>query len=221
MLLSWTMDQAWRIARALLLWLAAALSAFAVVFVASRALANVLGVNPSSVDPGLISTFAGVIGGVPVALLLAWLARQETLRAGAQQRSGQRQEVLAALRADLSEILAELTARDRLGTSVPFLRTDVWHVLASGGQLGVIDDPDLLGTLARAYHRIETTAYLERQLWEAFHDPAHHARRIDRATGQDASLTWLRSIQDSVALQDPHTRAAIDVALDKLKAHIG
>lgn len=203
------------------LWLLAVVAVFLVVFGLARGLSLLFAVDVKTVNAGVIATFTGVAGGIPVALLVGrWLdARQRRQETGA--RSLRQERVLRTLQTDLVEVLDELVSRDRHQAVFPYLRTDVWHAIADGGQLELIDDPEILNALARAYHRIEATADLERQIWESFHDPMQWTRRISRQTGEDVSGRELQFLTDAVRNQDPHAKAAIDVALERLASFFG
>lgn len=215
--------QPWRIARVLALWAIAVVIAFLVVFAISRALGSWLGADATAVDVGVISTFTGVVGAVPIALLIGRLADRGSRADREAEAEDRRVRLLETLTTDLEEILAEIDihAADReSGPIVPYLRTDVWRAMSAGDQLQLVKDPDLLGTLARAYHRVETTADLERQYWRAYHDPAYSAHRVDRTTGEDTSLRHLTWIVAAVVDQDRHTRAAVDVGLSRLRQEL-
>lgn len=207
---------AMRYGLAILLWIAALFVVFLIVFVLSRGLALLFGTDRAIVDAGVIATFTGVAGGVPVALLIGRLLDAERRRLAALAREGQRMRLLKTIQRDLLENLAQLVERDRSEATIPYLRTDVWTTLSVSGELALVDDPDLLDVLARAYHRIATISELEREIWEAFHDPAQWTHRVERGTGKDMTGRLRQSLEAAVRNQDPHAKAAIDGALGRL-----
>jgi hypothetical protein len=89
------------------------------------------------------------------------------------------------------------------GTSARF------RALADGGELRWIEDPELIGRIARAYHRIESTTTLERAIFDFENDPTR--KTIHYREGSESPLVELhRWVTD----QDEHTIAAIDHAVD-------
>ena len=215
------LDQARRVGLAVGLGIIAAALAFGIVFAVARGLGSWFGAEQTAVDGVVIATFAGVVGGVPVALLHAWLASREAQRQDAAERVARRAQLLRTMQVDLTENLEQLVERDRSKATVPFLRTDLWQALTGSDQLALLGDPALLGILARAYHRVGLTADLERQIWNAVHDPAHSAHRVERATGRDVSGRYIEWLVEATRDQDPHTKAAIDVALEHIARELG
>ena len=51
--------------------------------------------------------------------------------------------------------------------STGFLRDVMWSAFSDGGELHCVDNPELLGFIAVAYHEIRSTIYLERKYMEA------------------------------------------------------
>jgi hypothetical protein len=147
----------------------------------------------------LIATFVGVLGGALVAL---WFANRDE-RAKTSAAAGRRRLVLCLVQRELAdnrhELLTERAARPR-PVIVPFLRRETWRAFADGGELRVVDDPDLLARIANAYFRIETTRWLEEKRYEA---RGHEHTRI---------------LLDD---QDEKTIAAINHALAGLNATLG
>ena len=92
-----------------------------------------------------------------------------------------------------------------------------WEALSDGGELRWIDDPRLLELLATAYFRIETTRTLERQMLELEWDP------LWRTTGWQTipKLDPMPEVRRFVEVQDEHTIAAIDDALEGVGGIVG
>ena len=144
-----------------------------------------------------LSTLAGFVLGVPVAI---WLA----LRQARQQRDAaeeeaerlsvrRRNDVLRAIRKELAEDRATLTndrgdAEGAWEFAVPFLMDEVWTAMSDGGQLKWITDTAVLRQLARAYVFIKTIIYLEKQAFEVIHFPGTRAvLEIPWTAGQPAN----------------------------------
>lgn len=200
-----------------LVWLAAVAATFVVAWAVARSVTGVLGADAGPVDAGLIATFAGVVAGVPVALLLAWLTRREARRSEAASERSRRHRLLRVLERDLRTTLDEIRGRDRTQATVPFVRHDVWDAVAASGQLALIDDVELLEVVAHAYYVIRITAEFERDLWRAIHDPAHFTRRVDATTGDDVTNRLRVSLLEAVRDQDEGTIEGIELALDRLR----
>jgi uncharacterized membrane-anchored protein YhcB (DUF1043 family) len=199
----------------------AAIAAAVVAWLLARWIADAAGLDRIGVEAGLISTFAGVVAGVPIALLLARIGERAAARQSQRDVDERRRRVLKILRTDLDETMDELVARNRGVAIARTLRTDVWQAMAASDQLTLIDDPELLSTCARAYHFIASTADLERQSWLAMHDPAQWRSRINRATGEESSAVFRQSLEAATRELDPATKAAIDVALTALSSALG
>jgi hypothetical protein len=202
-------------------WVVVVLFALAVGWVVARQAARLVGADLPTFDAGLIATFAGVVAGVPVALLLGSISSRAGNRSASRERSDARRRVLRVIQRDLNETMAELVARDRNEVVGRTLRTDVWQTLSASGELALIADPDLVNVLARAYHFVATTSDLERQLWLAYHDPAQWTLRRDHDTGAEVSGRHRLSLAASISDIDPHTKAAVDVALTELASVFG
>lgn len=211
----------WRTILELVGWFAAAAVAAAVAWLVARQIAEVVGADPASVDAGLIATYAGVVAGVPIALLLARVGARAAARQAQTEVDERRRRVLSILRTDLDETMDELAGRDRSVAIGRTLRSDVWQALAASDQLTLIDDPELLSSCARAYHFIGTTADLERQIWLAVHDPQQWIGRVERGTGRDMTARFRQSLEGALRELDPDTKAAIDVALERLSVALG
>jgi hypothetical protein len=132
----------------------------------------------------------------------------------AGSRGGRRSAAARArvIRNELQEALDELHGdrADRPRRLVfPFLKTEAWRALADGGELRWIEDPELIGRIARAYHRIESTTTLERAIFDFENDPTR--KTIHYREGSESPLVELHRW---VTGQDEHTIAAITHALD-------
>jgi hypothetical protein len=180
-------------------------------FLVGMAAAVALGGSVNDYGDNALATVVGVGIGVPIAVYLGNEQERRAGRAEKAARATERKELLELLQTDLHEVNAELVAddrRDRHAAIIPFLRTDVWRVISDSGQLRLIDDVGLLRNVARAYHRIGLTAFLEEEAWTLVHAPgwvdlAHRAERDQNI------LAVLQTTKD----QDEHTLAAITVAL--------
>jgi hypothetical protein len=196
--------------RAFALWLVALVVAFVIVFGLARGL--IFAVDTTTVDAGLIATFTGWRA-VSQSLLLVgrWLDARQRRRVE-EARSLARNRLLRTLRADLAGNLDELVRRDRSQVVFPYLRTDVWHALADGGQLELVEDSELLDVLARAYHRIGVTADLERQIWEAVHGPdtMDSSRRSCLGAGKEVVLGAIRAVRWDTLLGEGSVQVPCD-----------
>ena len=174
-----------------------------------------LGLDTQTVDVGVLATAVGIVMGVPLAFVIAGGLERLSARGRDRDRRAARKELLALIRTDLLETLEELVQRDRTETVGRFLRSDLWSALSASGRLELFDDPGLLSQVARAYHFIEATSYNERLLWEEYHSPGHWAKPGHPASNPSRTLT------NALVQLDPHTKAAIDVAVARLSVAIG
>jgi hypothetical protein len=97
----------------------------------------------------------------------------------------------------------------------------MWEALSASDELQLVGDVDLLREVARAYRWIGATAYLERQHWEAMHDPAQWRTFIDVQRQKDVTGQFRSALQRALANGDGPTKAAIDVALEVLSRELG
>jgi hypothetical protein len=177
----------------------------AVTFLAGRA----LGLVGESFTEGVIAVAGGLIATVPLALWLASVDRETAAARERQAAHARRLQVLDVLERELTETREAMTAgrvarpRELL---LPGLRREAWTALSASGELRWIEDPELLGRLARAQHRIAETARLE-DAWLRFEtDPTRATIRYSGPSAGDR----LRSILEDL---DGDTIAAIDHAL--------
>lgn len=69
-----------------------------------------------------------------------------------------------------------------MGSQTPFLRSNVWHALnASGALIGI--PAALIEQIARAYHRIEVTSFVEREAFRLSLDPMVRTIRVAERRG--------------------------------------
>ncbi len=197
----------------------AAVVAVAVVFVtiaaavAGYAVTTGTGANGADFLSGYIATVAGIVVGLPVALAIAGWQERNGQAAATQGRRERRTELMNILQRDLQDTLGELLGPDRQPRGhvvAPFLGSGLWETLRSSGTLGLIRDAHLLRQVSRAYDRIALTAYLERQAWELYVE----GRAVIVSPG---AQTPLESAVARIALQDGHTKAAIDEALARIR----
>jgi uncharacterized membrane protein YccC len=170
-----------------------------------------------------LSTLAGFLLGVPIAI---WLAlrqtreqREEASTAADAESKRRRNGVLEAIRKELLENRSTLEkdrrAEDGSRTfAVPFLMDEVWSAMSDGGQLEWITDAEVLRRLARAYVFIRTIIYLEQQAFEVIHFPGTRAvLEIQWTEGQPAKGLPADRIVDYLNHQDEVCIAAINEAL--------
>lgn len=174
-------------------------------------LAAPLGVGWDAYWSGALPAFAAIAGGVPIALRLAQLGEEGARKRETEAAAARRSLVLEVIRNELRENLDELQGvraqRPRL-LVIPSLKDEVWRALGLGGELRWVDDPELIERLARAYHRISTTTFLEQRMF----DPTA-GTIVERGTGLTTRARLARMADD----QDEHTIAAIDHALAGIK----
>jgi hypothetical protein len=199
-------------------WTVAAVVTAAGIILIGFGIAATNRVNSTEFLLGLLATFAGVIAGVPVALALAEGDRIAARAAEKVREDDRRDDVLRLIHTDLCETLQQLLGLDRQSRQevvAPFLGSGLWSALASSGELALLaGDPKLLRDVSRAYDRIALTSYLEQQLWETFYSP--EARRRTHPPS-----TLLQEVSANVAEQDEHTKAAIDVAIGRIRTATG
>ena len=123
----------------------------------------------STLASGLLATFAGAAGGVPVGL---YVGRYLQLGAEAARREAddaltraRRDRLLALFRDELTSDLALFRAgmpvRQAGDQPVQTLRDDMWRAASDAGDLGLVRDLGLLRVIADAYHHVRLVAHYE------------------------------------------------------------
>ena len=204
------------------------LVAVSVILVVALALDPIFHVGQNGYVAALAATFAGVLGGLPLALLVdrtrqdqeetarstvAAKAAAEALRAEEQRVS----DVLGLLRTELTEDEAMLGVRKNTPWEVrpPFLRSDVWHALnASGATMGI--SAPLIEQIARAYHRIEATSFVEREALRLSLDPMVRTIQWPSVEAAGAGPSPLAEVRNILSTTDGATRQAIQEAVQTI-----
>jgi hypothetical protein len=187
-------------------------------FIGGRELSAALGADRGSFDAGMLATILGIVVGAPIAIGISLeLARQE--RASQDEDRSQRVDALLGdIERDLSETLAELTGedrRDRDRVIAPFLGSGLWTAIQASGGAALIPGPTMLREVSRAYDRIAVTAYLERQVWELYHNPQDAMRVMPPRPPMHLA------VMESIVKLDDSTMAAINVALQEIRSRPG
>ena len=201
------------------------LIAVCVVLVAALALDPIFHVGQNGYVASLAATFAGVLGGLPLALLVDRMRQEqeeksrsdaeasaaaEALRVEQQRVS----DVLGLVRSELAEDEAMLDVRTNTPWEVqpPFLRSNVWHALnASGAMIGV--PAALIEQIARAYHRIEATSFVERETLRLSLDPMVRTIQWSSVEAAGAGTSPLAAVRNILSGTDGATRQAIQEAV--------
>lgn len=189
-----------------------------IVALVGWAVALALGLSTQEYAAGAVPTLVGVVAGIPLALWLIRVGDDVSGQRESEAATTRRWLVLDVIREELQEALDELrgdrSMRPRMFV-FPFLKSEAWRALADGGDLRWIDDPELIGRIARAYHRIESTTILERAIFDFENDPPR--KTIDYSEG---SFRPLEELQRWLSEQDEHTIAAIDDALAGIRTDL-
>lgn len=178
-----------------------------------------------------LSTSAGFVLGVPVAI---WLALRQTKEQREAEEKAEktvsqrhRDDVLTAIRRELHENRTTLL-EDRYDKdggrnfAVPFLMDEVWSAMSDGGQLQWITDLEVLRRLARAYVFVRSVIYLEKQAFEVTHYPGTRAVLEDTWTkGQRKADLPRDRIVGYLVHQDRVCVDAINEALQLLDPVLG
>jgi hypothetical protein len=189
--------------------------AFAVfVALAAWPIASWLGVKSGDFLAGLFPTIVGVVVGIPIAWWGIRVAEGVGAERAADDARRRRADVLRLIGGELDRNLAEMRggrAAQPRDVTVPLLAVETWRAMSDGGELRTIDDPQLIGHIANAYHRIDATSLLERLLlnW--------------KMTPSSYTIEWhgkspAEDVRAALVDQDPHTISAIDVALEAIRA---
>lgn len=163
---------------AVLPWLAGALVAVAVAIAAYSLAYAVSHLSDdgfqSSLTGNAIATTVGVLLGVPTALAISRWQQNVTERTARQaedrRATDKRRALLDQLRAELEEnvrVLEERIAESDRTPQYGTLEDGYWRAAATSGQIGWIDQPDLLRTVGNAYHEVQTTIIFDLKLMEA------------------------------------------------------
>ena len=201
------------------------LIAVCAILAGALALDPIFHVGQNGYVASLFATFAGVLGGLPLALLVdrkrqeqeeksrsdaQAIAVAEALRAEQQRVS----DVLGLVRSELAEDEAMLDVRTNTPGEVqpPFLRSNVWHALnASGAMIGV--PAALIEQIARAYHRIEATSFVERETFRLSLDPLVRTIGWPSVEAAGAGPSPLTAVRTVLSGTDGATRQAIQEAV--------
>jgi hypothetical protein len=201
----------------------------AVILVAALALDPIFGVGQNGYIAALAATFAGVLGGLPLALLVDRLQRQQETKAQsaveavaaaeALRVEGERiSEVLGLLQTELADDLAMLDVRTNTPWEVrpPFLRSNVWNALIqSGATIGL--PAALIDQIARAYHRIEATSFVERETFRLSLDPMVRTIQWTSVEAAGAGPSPLAAVRNVLSSTDGATREAIHLAVSSIE----
>jgi len=111
----------------------------------------------------LVATLIGIAIGIPVGLFVnrrqTEQEEEKRSRIEGEQRKKHVTKIISLLQSELSEGLRGLRRirdRSRIDTWIEFdpIKVELWQAFSDGGELQWIDDPDLLNTLAAAYHHL-------------------------------------------------------------------
>ena len=164
----------------------------------------------------LAATLSAVIVGVPVALWLAWWQQQaerdtrddETVK----RRSRAADDLLAVIAADLKETRAAQFA-DVVGPTAdqahapPSVSSLLDHL--GGDRLSVIDDPETISVVSRAYDHIATWRHLRGTLYEV---------GLDSFAG-DVEHVFKKRVREHLFDEQSRSTNAINDALQKIDAY--
>jgi hypothetical protein len=180
----------------------------------------------------LAATVVGLLVGIPVALELnrRQQASQEVRadEANAKEIAVRKKRILQLLRNEL-DIDRQLILHRKgtgsggqRGVSLPGLKDEVWNAFSDGGELQWLQSPDLLDSIATAYHSIRSIIYLEQRYFEATHFPGVQVKQAKYP--KDYILEYLDSLDPGTVKTIEGSVAAIDAALNEYrspKPHLG
>lgn len=170
----------------------------------------------------LFATLLGVLIAIPIALQVAAIeqrgSEQAAQRAASAHARSRKQSMLAQLRRELASATAQVnecripmkTGGQRDIITNP-LRYELWAAYSDSGDLQYVDNPDLLASLAEAFHRVKATARMERLLVEMVHFPG-----LRMANSRSLDKTILEYITND----DPHLLATIDRTIKAIDAEL-
>lgn len=201
------------------------LLAVSVILAAALALDPIFHVGQNVYFAALAATFAGVLGGLPLALLVDRMRQDQEERsrsaleasAATEARRAEQQrvaDVLILIRSELAEDEVMLLVRTNTPWEVrpPFLRSDVWHALtASGATTGI--PAVLIEKIARAYHRIQATSLVERETLRLSLDPMVRTIQWPSVEAAGAGPSPLAEVRNILSATDGATRQAIQEAV--------
>jgi hypothetical protein len=208
------------------------LVAVVVILAVALALDPLLGVGQNGYVAAIAATFAGVLGGLPLALLVDRLQQEQEDKArsageadaAAEARRVEQErisEVLGLLKTELAEDLAMLDVRTNTPWEVrpPFLRSNVWNALiASGALIGL--PASLIDQIARAYHRIEATSFVERETFRLSLDPMVRTILWKSVEAAGAGPSPLAAVRNVLSSTDGATRQAVQLALSSIEERV-
>lgn len=166
----------------------------------------------------LFATILGVLVGVPIALELSHRQQASAHAASLAERNEyettRKRKVLALLRSELSLNLEGINKRrvpiDTGGKREVYtqsLQDQLWAAFSDGGELQYVNNPELLATLADAYHKVRHCIMLEHKTLDAVHFPGVRIKQAKNP--QDYFLEYLTE-------SDPSLVSALKKALEAI-----
>jgi hypothetical protein len=178
-----------------------------------------LGLETHPYVAGLVATFAGVAGGLPVAL---WLDRRRVQQENRDERAeehARQTRVRALLTAELEEALKALDGLPNTPWSVrpPFLGSHVWSALSVSGEIRGLSAP-LLAKAARAYRMIEATAEVQRDVFRIYNDPSFPTDKWGPGVRARDQLPPVKDAMNLLVEMREFSKVAIQGAIDDLRS---
>ena len=160
---------------------------------------------------GIANGALGVMIGIPIGLFFGSLRRSGGTHATSVNTRAMERTILDEIRRELAEDKALYDARK--GSTVMFARiaylTGFWSTIKASGRLFVMQDAQLLNTLATAYYWLDQATHLETLAYEAKYA---HPDEGDHATAEQL-ITEARLLDGQLETSLDNALSAIDSRL--------
>ena len=170
----------------------------------------------------LFATILGVVVGIPIALEINRRQRLEEHAASAsrlqREEAKRKHKVLSLLRTELLSNKEDVLVRrkpietgGKRTVQSGFLRDVMWAAFSDGGELHFVNNPEVLASIASAYHEIRATVFLERGFVDAAFYPG--MRINQNKSSEDRYL-------EALTATDADLLAAIERAMNAIDAEL-
>lgn len=168
----------------------------------------------------LFATILGIAVGIPIAMEVnRWQQSAQnasSLTAKIEEELKRKTKVLSLIKSELHKNLDDVLARrqqiaaggKRTVAAIP-LRDELWSSFSDGGELQHVNNPDVLSSIASAYHHIRTTIYLEKEFLTAVHYPGMQIKS-DKYPHEHI-LGYLTGTDNDLILEVTHAIEKIDI----------
>ena len=158
-----------------------------------------------NVMSGLLATAGGLIGGIPVALLIDRTIKRGEEKSRALEERNREIELLKLLKQELlfTNSLLQLRRANPINFRVHPLKSNLWVAVSSAGTLNLISDYNVLDRIVAAYHLINVVRGIEKQGYKASRSAnvtLHDGKTVTQTLWEDAGNATLSCMPTSEKL---------------------